>query len=132
MIIDITGIELIPGNLGRDCAGNGEHIDQEGKLLECCCDECDYMKCCFEFYIEDRCRSCNDSECPRISKRNNSQEFMEEQIMTDYQKAFYELYESVTKVLEDLHRSQVKSFRISKGWAENEVKQDNETEQTAP
>ena len=78
MIIDITGIELIPGNLGRDCAGNGEHIDKEGKLLECCC---------FEFYIEDRCRSCNDSECPRISKRNNSQEFMEEQIMTDYQKA---------------------------------------------
>ncbi len=33
MIIDITGIELIPGNHGKDCPGNGENGN------ECCCDE---------------------------------------------------------------------------------------------
>lgn len=34
MIIDITGLELTPGNHGRDCAGNAPDI--------ICCDECDY------------------------------------------------------------------------------------------
>ena len=28
MIIDVTGIELIPGNNGADCPGNGEHVDK--------------------------------------------------------------------------------------------------------
>ena len=42
MITDVTGTELIPGNYGRDCPGNGEH--QGG---ECCCEECDYMLLCF-------------------------------------------------------------------------------------
>ena len=41
MIIDITGIELIPGNNGNDCPGNGEHYDKKGKRIDCCCDECD-------------------------------------------------------------------------------------------
>ena len=42
MIVDVTGIVLIPGNGGRDCPGNGE-------TGECCCDECDYMiKCLTE------------------------------------------------------------------------------------
>ena len=43
MIIDVTGIELIPGNNGLDCPGNGEHKDKNGNYIECCCDECDYM-----------------------------------------------------------------------------------------
>ncbi len=43
MIIDITGVVLTPGNFGKDCFGNGEHIDEKGNLIECCCDECDYM-----------------------------------------------------------------------------------------
>ena len=34
-IIDITGIELTPGE-PLVCLGNGEHG------FECCCDECDY------------------------------------------------------------------------------------------
>lgn len=42
MYIDITGIELIPGNGGKDCPGNGEHTDENGNLIECCCDECDF------------------------------------------------------------------------------------------
>lgn len=41
MIIDITGIELIPGNNGNDCPGNEEHYDKNGKRIDCCCDECD-------------------------------------------------------------------------------------------
>ena len=42
MIIDISGTVLIPGNKGMDCPGNGLNPD-----VECCCNECDYMLCCF-------------------------------------------------------------------------------------
>ena len=60
MIIDCTGTILIPGRMGRDCLGNGQH---EG--MECCCDECDYMICCLEDHDEMECLSCTDKECPR-------------------------------------------------------------------
>ena len=59
MIIDITGTILTPGNYGNDCLGNGEH---EG--IECCCDECDYMLCCFETPSKQECRNCTDRDCP--------------------------------------------------------------------
>ena len=39
-IIDITGIELTPGE-PANCLGNGE------QGFECCCDECDYFLVCF-------------------------------------------------------------------------------------
>ena len=39
-IIDITGIELMPGKPAV-CLGNGDHS------FECCCDECDYYLLCF-------------------------------------------------------------------------------------
>lgn len=68
MIIDRTGIELTPGNLGKDCAGNGEQIGKNGALIECCCDECDYMLCCLEKRWEEDCRHCIDRECPRALK----------------------------------------------------------------
>lgn len=58
MIVDITGIELIPGNGGADCPGNGERG-------ECCCDECDDMICCFGVETETICESCRDRNCPR-------------------------------------------------------------------
>ena len=45
MILDITGIILLPGNGGGDCPGNG----QSG---ECCCDECDYYLTCFPDWKE--------------------------------------------------------------------------------
>ena len=41
MITDITGTELIPGNCGLNCPGNGFQEEHP-----CCCDECDYMMCC--------------------------------------------------------------------------------------
>ena len=44
-IIDVTGVELTPGDPEK-CLGNGEHIDTDGKLIECCCDECDYLMDC--------------------------------------------------------------------------------------
>ena len=50
-IIDVTGIELKPGNKGKDCKGNGTHFDKQGNPLECCCDECNYMMICFPKYI---------------------------------------------------------------------------------
>ena len=71
MIIDITGIELTPGNGGKDCKGNGN-------FYECCCDECDYMLCCIDenwdvsdyvdlekIHSEQDCKTCTDTECPR-------------------------------------------------------------------
>lgn len=39
-VIDITGVELTPGEPAV-CLGNG----QLG--FECCCDECDYLLFCF-------------------------------------------------------------------------------------
>ena len=47
-IIDITGIELTPGN-PTVCLGNGE------QGFECCCDECDYFLLCFpEFDVRNK------------------------------------------------------------------------------
>ena len=57
MIIDETGVILIPGNGGKDCPGNG--TDPTGA---CCCDECDYMMC---YYTEQDCDVCGDENCPR-------------------------------------------------------------------
>ena len=45
-MIDVTGIELTPGNGGENCKGDGKHKDENGNLIECCCDECDYLICC--------------------------------------------------------------------------------------
>ena len=39
-VIDITGIELTPGE-PLVCLGNGE------QGFECCCDECDYYLLCY-------------------------------------------------------------------------------------
>jgi len=61
MIFDVSGIELIPGYNGKDCPGNGLNI-----LIECCCDECDFLKCCTdENFSEEDCKFCNEYECPR-------------------------------------------------------------------
>ena len=59
MMIDITGIELTPGNCGKDCLGNGLH---EG--YECCCDECNYMMCCLPSHTKAECIICADDKCP--------------------------------------------------------------------
>lgn len=63
MIIDITGIELIQGNNGKDCPGNGLNTS-----IECCCEECDYMLCCLESHNLKECFYCNDTDCPRCFK----------------------------------------------------------------
>ncbi len=68
VIIDVTGIRLTPGNNGRDCAGNGEHRDIFGNIIECCCDECDYLLCCMEDNLLYSCISCDNKECPRSCK----------------------------------------------------------------
>jgi len=60
MIIDITGTNLIPGNMGHDCLGNGKHPD-----FECCCDECDYLICCIDKYYPQKCMNCPNKICPR-------------------------------------------------------------------
>ena len=51
-IIDITGIELSPGQ-PKLCKGNGTTLDEQGQLIECCCDECDYLQLCTERDAED-------------------------------------------------------------------------------
>ena len=62
MIIDVTGIVLNPGNGGKDCLGNGNHYDNNGELIECCCDECDYLMCCT---YESDCENCKNEKCSR-------------------------------------------------------------------
>ena len=47
-IIDITGIELTPGE-PTVCLGNGK------RGFACCCDECDYFLLCFpEFDVHNK------------------------------------------------------------------------------
>ena len=71
MIIDVTGVELTPGNFGKDCLGNGKHIDANGDIIECCCDECDYLMCCSEGYCNlDECKTCMDTDCMRSAYNN--------------------------------------------------------------
>ena len=72
-MIDITGIKLTPGNNGNNCLGNGEHIDENGERIECCCDECNYMNCCFIMKNFSNCHNCGDIFCPHsaTSKINN-------------------------------------------------------------
>lgn len=53
MMIDVSGIELVPGNNGLDCPGNGEHKDKNGNYIDCCCDECEYFLYCYEDYLKD-------------------------------------------------------------------------------
>ena len=71
MIIDITGIELTPGNHGTNCLGNGEHFYKNGEPIECCCDECDYMICCVYMKDLSNCNNCNDAFCPRNTNKEN-------------------------------------------------------------
>jgi len=48
MIVDITGVELKPGE-SAVCLGNGE------QGFECCCDECDFYLLCFpEIDLENK------------------------------------------------------------------------------
>jgi hypothetical protein len=63
MIIDVTGTILTPNNFGINCLGNGLHDD-----IECCCDECDYMRCCMESPPIDICMACDDPYCPFTGK----------------------------------------------------------------
>ena len=70
MIIDISGIELTPGNRGEECKGNGKHFDKNGKLIECCCDECNYLVCCTADNLN--CDVCLDLECIRNKRENKA------------------------------------------------------------
>ena len=65
MIVDESGLMLVPGNRGKDCPGNGGTMDACGRLMECCCDECDDLMCCMAMPGEEGCGSCDDARCPR-------------------------------------------------------------------
>lgn len=65
MFIDVTGIELTPGNNGLDCLGDGQHKDEDGNVIECCCDECNFLMCCLSEHTQEECISCKEEECPR-------------------------------------------------------------------
>ena len=65
-LIDITGLALLPGRGGRFCPGNGRRTAADGTPLPCCCDECDYARCCFEEAPD--CVHCRDPYCPRAPR----------------------------------------------------------------
>lgn len=52
MIADHREIILTPGNGGKNCFGNGTHLDKNGTILEYCCDECAYFLECFPTFME--------------------------------------------------------------------------------
>ena len=56
MIVDITGVILVPGDHGKDCPGNGMRVD-----ITCCCNECDYFLCCIDPEYPAICEKCKDS-----------------------------------------------------------------------
>ena len=62
MLTDATGVRLTPGNGGRDCLGNGANGG------ECCCDECDFLRCCTAEDWASRCGDCDTIECPHCIK----------------------------------------------------------------
>ncbi len=64
VLIDVTGVVLLPGAFGRDCCGNGSHFASNGDAIECCCDECDYLKCCTDDDWQILCRECGNADCP--------------------------------------------------------------------
>ena len=68
LITDVTGVMLIPGNQGNDCPGNGTNPN-----IECCCDECDYMLCCYHAMPVNLCNECKDYNCPRAAKREDTE-----------------------------------------------------------
>jgi len=59
MIIDITGIKLMPGNGGKECPGSWKFAGDN-----CCCDGCDYMLCCLDTHDSKECVTCMDKYCP--------------------------------------------------------------------
>ena len=71
MITDITGIVLTPGNCGVCCQGNGKHTDINGNIIECCCDECNYLICCTSNPHDILCKSCTNNECPNYLLSEN-------------------------------------------------------------
>ncbi len=71
MILDITEIELTPGNNGEDCLGNSKNYHKDGSPIECCCDECDYIQCCIFMKGFDNCSTCDDTLCPRKRKKSD-------------------------------------------------------------
>ncbi len=70
MIIDCTGVVLTPGNNGEGCLGDGEHYDENGELIEICCENCDYFLCRYpdERIIKISCKDCVDTNCPNSPK----------------------------------------------------------------
>ena len=72
MIKDVTGIKLTPGNMGRDCLGDGRHLDKKGNLIECCCDECGFYMCCIEEHNENDCKTCEYFYCPKVKNKVSS------------------------------------------------------------
>ncbi len=60
---------LTPGNDGIDCICNGTHTDNSGNIIECCCDECNYLTYCFYPSKKISCSDCSDTYCPRSNKR---------------------------------------------------------------
>ena len=68
MIENENGIPLTSGNGGRNCLANGRFFDKQGKPIESCCDECDYLMCCVGDYTDADCRVCDDPFCPHSQK----------------------------------------------------------------
>ena len=41
------GFILNPSKDGKDCLHDGEHIDENGEIIDCYCGECEHYLTCF-------------------------------------------------------------------------------------
>ncbi len=67
----IRKLRILPGNLGRDCPGNGMHHNGRKGKFWCLCEECDYMMCCLEEHDEKECETCMDEQCVRAKNKKH-------------------------------------------------------------
>ena len=96
-VIDVTGIELTPGE-PTVCLGNGE------QGFECCCDECDYYLLCFPEFDPKN----NEEDKPDAFDRLLYEAFKN----YDFQKELDEFNSLPTEDIKVSHRHKIQMNRI--------------------
>ena len=80
--MDLKLSDLTPGNLGKDCLGNGNFKDKNQKPIECQCDECEYLLICIDINFSGK--HYKDGDFVDTSKEYTKK------IIRDYEKRYEE------------------------------------------
>ena len=69
MLYHQGGVEIIPGNCGKDCPqGSKAYTNEKGERISFCL-TCNYLKCCLNLFDMRLCRVCRETRCPRQTKK---------------------------------------------------------------